>query len=935
MLDVLATASYLLDLFSGSQRTLEHSPNPSKFNYDFQPQPKSIADVSEGGPSKESIFASPKRFARAASNYQRPRYSLSRSTLPEFRKHRKLYRNLGRTFHQMTKPRVKSRLEPMDNLNKQGQKGLGNILPWTGRSGDSNKFISARNTLSGDRERSSKRRKVNDGSKQRSQVELSDEPAEATQYERTTHRHSPTQPHGIVQALAHGQAPLRKDNKPPHTDLDTHFTNHEYHRINERIQARQDSRNRKLRESQERHPYVDLRPQPNAQGVSKQIDLTTVDPFSPKNRRDSTVPDQDTEDHARRRKEETRFRPAPAAQQLAKAQQQQNRRELSSQPSVGHKSDVPADPKQLFSRKSDLPNDNTRCKFKRDVLDDSDVDELQGSTTVGLHSKPAFESSNLVNNARQPSPNADQGNPSFSSIDDGPSANIEPTLFSNSGPRKNILAPSAAKVKRPRQEKPFACPIETFWSSEFGEIPSPDLLLYHDHNSNDFYVRNDQEPSQQDGAPFPLVKCGKVRKVAISQEGRSLSIDGPRIGNVDYIVDITFINRNDMEEFVRVLKAISKGTLPILEKSLDYFRGLFLNHQRNKATIHHRPHADGANADKSEIYTPSRGPSSKQGDHRQADHRQEVLSEQAPKKRRITENLQQDIKYEEHDELTNRDSARRSSTQPRIVNDSLDSQRAIPFQGRERREGLRNSTRQTAPGKYSTLDSLDEISESERFSRKYGLGEVWDQSVIYPEIGAKRSTVDFLDLKRLDEGEFLNDNLIAFYLRYCEEAFQAKQVSEKPKVYFFSNFFFSALSTSDKGTKGFNYKAVQRWTSKVDIFDFDYIIVPINEDLHWYVAIICNLPNLGRKLVRTDSEEAKERNSDNTILGPKLLKEYLIAEGKSRRSMDISSKDIQGINAKHIPTQDNYCDCGLYLLGYVSRFLEEPQDFVRKIVSRQ
>lgn len=26
-----------------------------------------------------------------------------------------------------------------------------------------------------------------------------------------------------------------------------------------------------------------------------------------------------------------------------------------------------------------------------------------------------------------------------------------------------------------------------------------------------------------------------------------------------------------------------------------------------------------------------------------------------------------------------------------------------------------------------------------------------------------------------------------------------------------------------------NYKAVERWTSKIDIFGYDYIIVPINE----------------------------------------------------------------------------------------------------------
>lgn len=36
------------------------------------------------------------------------------------------------------------------------------------------------------------------------------------------------------------------------------------------------------------------------------------------------------------------------------------------------------------------------------------------------------------------------------------------------------------------------------------------------------------------------------------------------------------------------------------------------------------------------------------------------------------------------------------------------------------------------------------------------------------------------------------------------------------------------------------HKRVQRWTSKVDLFSKRYIIVPINESLHWYLAIIYN-----------------------------------------------------------------------------------------------
>eukprot|EP00043_Microstomoeca_roanoka_P012997 m.126838 g.126838 ORF g.126838 m.126838 type:complete len:109 (-) comp15644_c1_seq3:66-392(-) len=33
--------------------------------------------------------------------------------------------------------------------------------------------------------------------------------------------------------------------------------------------------------------------------------------------------------------------------------------------------------------------------------------------------------------------------------------------------------------------------------------------------------------------------------------------------------------------------------------------------------------------------------------------------------------------------------------------------------------------------------------------------------------------------------------------------------------------------------------SVRRWTKKVNLLQKDFLVVPINEDCHWYVAIIC------------------------------------------------------------------------------------------------
>lgn len=168
--------------------------------------------------------------------------------------------------------------------------------------------------------------------------------------------------------------------------------------------------------------------------------------------------------------------------------------------------------------------------------------------------------------------------------------------------------------------------------------------------------------------------------------------------------------------------------------------------------------------------------------------------------------------------------------------------------------------RSTRGRKARSVTPLDSPS-FKRYSKDPGLGPPWDQPVIYPETGRKRVTVDFTDLERLDEGEFLNDNLIEFYSRWL----QVNRPIKERTAYFFGTHFYTTVSETPKSEKGsktprssVNYKAVERWTAKEDIFDYDFVIVPVNESAHWYLAIICNLPNVRRKLANDGEDEVEE-----------------------------------------------------------------------------
>lgn len=384
----------------------------------------------------------------------------------------------------------------------------------------------------------------------------------------------------------------------------------------------------------------------------------------------------------------------------------------------------------------------------------------------------------------------------------------------------------------------------------------------------------------------------------------------------------------------------------------------------------------------------------------------------------------------------------------------------------------RSKTEKAVPTSKTVPSILDE-PRPQRYSKTYDMGKEWTKPLTFPKTGKKKAIVEWTDLGRLDEGEFFNDTLIEFYLRYLQHQIETERPEVAKKIHFFNTFFFKNLTHKGKGQRRSNYELVERWTHGDEIFTKDYVVVPINEDCHWYVVIICNLPNLNRQLpsldddstsplfdtidpvlrnvgegrptlsrtqspspedaetstdketsasfaelsletsklaaqenqekgdtsgskVTTEDQEMldtqlkkdvaedalrtattaskdKAHEDDPTLLasakkkgkrksllpGRKLdpgqpaivtfdsltgthpatvrvIKDYLLAEADAKRGgMKFDEKQIKGMNATGIPKQDNYCDCGPFLLGYMAEFLEDPQGFMSKAMQKQ
>ncbi|XP_069724102.1 sentrin-specific protease 7 [Phaenicophaeus curvirostris] len=118
--------------------------------------------------------------------------------------------------------------------------------------------------------------------------------------------------------------------------------------------------------------------------------------------------------------------------------------------------------------------------------------------------------------------------------------------------------------------------------------------------------------------------------------------------------------------------------------------------------------------------------------------------------------------------------------------------------------------------------------------------------IVYPPPPAKRGLgVTREDLYCLEDGEFLNDVIIDFYLKYLLLEKVPKHVADRTHI--FSSFFYKCLTRTEKNSEGDlkvsaaqrRHRRVSTWTRHINIFSKDYIFVPVNEESHWYIAVIC------------------------------------------------------------------------------------------------
>ncbi len=144
----------------------------------------------------------------------------------------------------------------------------------------------------------------------------------------------------------------------------------------------------------------------------------------------------------------------------------------------------------------------------------------------------------------------------------------------------------------------------------------------------------------------------------------------------------------------------------------------------------------------------------------------------------------------------------------------------------------------------------------------------------YPSTGSNTVSISPEDYYCLEDESFLNDVIIDFYLKWIQNTVIPQE--SRDRTHIFTTYFYKRLTTRPPRSKNKlhpiednvnlspaekRYERVRRWTKKVNIFEKDFVIIPINEHSHWFLAVIC-YPGLAGKCRMDTGESIPDPSGD-------------------------------------------------------------------------
>lgn len=205
----------------------------------------------------------------------------------------------------------------------------------------------------------------------------------------------------------------------------------------------------------------------------------------------------------------------------------------------------------------------------------------------------------------------------------------------------------------------------------------------------------------------------------------------------------------------------------------------------------------------------------------------------------------------------------------------------------------------------------------------------------------------YTDMECLAPEAYLTSTIMNFYIRYLQQPTSTTE-NDRCSYQFFTTYFYEKLKAAVQNTKNDmekKYDKLRRWWNCENIFEKAYIFLPINENHHWSLVIICNPDKedeCGPILLHLDSLGFHISSSIFEIVRRFLEKEWAYLNNKETSPNYPIADRIwkvlpQRIEEKvlMVPQQKNDYDCGLFVLFFIRRFIEDaPQRLKKKDLAK-
>ena len=131
----------------------------------------------------------------------------------------------------------------------------------------------------------------------------------------------------------------------------------------------------------------------------------------------------------------------------------------------------------------------------------------------------------------------------------------------------------------------------------------------------------------------------------------------------------------------------------------------------------------------------------------------------------------------------------------------------------------------------------------------------------------------------------------------------------------FSSCFYKKLTDFDPNR-------IRNWTKRVNIFNKDFVVIPVCTGSHWILLIVKMNHGAGISMMILDSANRSSQKSSLTL--ERRIKSYLNDEWVAQTKHQLKSQStisFEEVSYTNVPQQPNGTDCGVYVMKFFTEFL--------------